>query len=52
MKGQTLATIGAGNITVGGVSLDDHTDYADLNRDINESQVVTISNWGWTSVRQ
>lgn len=42
MEGQTLATIGAGNITVGGVSLDDHADYADLNRDINESQVVTL----------
>ncbi|MTT52521.1 filamentous hemagglutinin N-terminal domain-containing protein [Alcanivorax sp. VBW004] len=42
MEGQTLATIGAGNITVGGVSLDEHADYADLNRDINESQVVTL----------
>ncbi|KGD65390.1 hemagglutinin/hemolysin-related protein [Alcanivorax nanhaiticus] len=42
MEGETLATIGAGNVSVGGVSLDDHADYADLNRDIHASQVVTL----------
>src|SRR5690554_6829583 len=42
MEGKTLATIGGGNITVGGVSLDEHEDFADLNRDVEHAQVVTL----------
>ncbi|WP_062815764.1 hemagglutinin repeat-containing protein [Alcanivorax sp. NBRC 102024] len=42
MEGQTRATIGGGNVTVGGQSLDDKTGFASLNRDVSESQVVTL----------
>lgn len=42
MSGETRATIGAGNVSVSGVNLDDYADYADLNRDIHASQLVTI----------
>src|SRR5690554_1564139 len=42
MEGQTLATIGGGNVTVGGVALDEHEDFADLNRDVGQAQIVTL----------
>src|SRR5690554_5247905 len=42
MEGKTLATIGGGNITVGGVSLDEHEDFTDLNRDVENAQIVTL----------
>src|SRR5690554_1115385 len=42
MEGKTLATIGGGNITVGGVSLDEHEDFTDLNRDVGQAQIVTL----------
>ena len=42
MEGATLATIGGGNVVVGGVALDEHEDFADLNRDIDKGQIVTV----------
>ena len=42
MEGETRATIGGGNVTVGDQNLDDHADFASLNRDVSESQVVTL----------
>src|SRR5690554_6891938 len=42
MEGQTLATIGGGNVTVGGVALDEHEDFADLNQDVGQAQIVTL----------
>ena len=42
MEGETRATIGGGNVTVGDQNLDDHADFASLNRDVIESQVVTL----------
>ncbi|MBQ23347.1 hemagglutinin repeat-containing protein [Alcanivorax sp.] len=42
MEGETRATIGGGNVTVGGQSLDEQADFASLNRNVGESQVVTL----------
>ena len=42
MEGATLATIGGGNVVVGGVALDEHEDFAGLNRDIDKGQIVTV----------
>lgn len=42
MEGESRATIGGGNVTVGGQNLDDHADFASLNRNVGESQVVTL----------
>lgn len=42
MEGQTLATIGGGNVQVGGIALDEREDFADLNRDVEHAQIVTL----------
>ncbi|MFT6635712.1 MAG: filamentous hemagglutinin family protein [Alcanivorax sp.] len=42
MEGETRATIGGGNVSVGGQSLDEQADFASLNRNVSESQVVTL----------
>ena len=42
MEGATLATIGGGNVVVGGVALDEHEDFSGLNRDIDKGQIVTV----------
>lgn len=42
MEGETRATLGAGNVVVGGVSLDQRDEFSDLNRDINDAQIVTL----------
>ncbi|MEQ3722654.1 hemagglutinin repeat-containing protein [Alcanivorax sp.] len=46
MEGETQATIGGGNVTVGGLSLDEQQengDFSGLNRNVSESQVVTLN---------
>ncbi|MFN3714350.1 MAG: hemagglutinin repeat-containing protein [Alcanivoracaceae bacterium] len=42
MEGKTQATIGKGNVLVGGVALDEHEDFAELNREIDKGQIVTL----------
>lgn len=42
MEGETRATIGGGNVTVGDQNLDGHADFASLNRNVSESQLVTL----------
>src|SRR5690606_14143170 len=42
MEGMTQATIGGGNVMVGGVALDEHEDFAGLNRDIDQGKIVTL----------
>ncbi|MEQ3636562.1 hemagglutinin repeat-containing protein [Alcanivorax sp.] len=42
MEGETRATIGGGNVTVGGQSLDEQADFASLNRNVSEAQVITL----------
>jgi filamentous hemagglutinin family protein len=42
MEGETRATIGGGNVVVGGQSLHDHKDFTTLNRNVNEAQVVIL----------
>ena len=42
MEALTQATIGAGNITVGGTRLEEHDDFQHLNRDIDAAQIVTL----------
>ncbi|WP_231908912.1 hemagglutinin repeat-containing protein [Marinomonas sp. TW1] len=37
----TKATIGLGNVTVGGTNIDEQAQFADLNRDITNSQEIT-----------
>jgi hypothetical protein len=41
-EGETQATLGQGNIQVGGASLSDQEQYADLNRNVNEGQITTL----------
>jgi filamentous hemagglutinin len=42
MEGKTQATIGKGNVLVGGIALDEHEDFTDLNRDLDKGQIVTL----------
>lgn len=42
MEGSTQATLGAGNIQVGGAALDDSNAPAGLNRDIADAQITTL----------
>jgi len=42
MEGQTLATIGDGNVRVGGVALDEQEEFSGLNRDVNAAQIITL----------
>ncbi len=42
MEGETRATIGGGNVTVGGLRLDEQADFASLNRNVSDSQVITL----------
>jgi filamentous hemagglutinin family protein len=42
MEGKTQATIGKGNVLVGGIALDEHADFGDLNRDLDKGQIVTL----------
>jgi hypothetical protein len=41
-EGETQATLGQGNIKVGGTDLSDQEQYADLNRNVNEGQITTL----------
>src|SRR5690606_11242364 len=42
MEGTTLATIGGGNVLVGGLVLDENEDFAELNRNVDKGQIVTL----------
>jgi hypothetical protein len=42
MEGKTQATIGKGNVLVGGIALDEHEDFASLNRHLDKGQIVTL----------
>ncbi|WP_319946206.1 hemagglutinin repeat-containing protein, partial [Hylemonella gracilis] len=41
-EGETQATLGQGNIKVGGADLSTQEQYASLNRDVNEAQITTL----------
>lgn len=41
-EGETQATLGLGNIKVGGADLSGQEQYASLNRDVNEAQITTL----------
>ncbi len=42
MEGQTLATLGGGNVRVGGVALDEQEEFSGLNRDVDAAQIITL----------